>query len=188
MNIDKLLFEIIGQEIKKLWPEIQEIKSKYNDIFNKLSEIKNILEEYGMDIDDNGEIIVNKKYYFYKIADDVMELVSLKTGIPTNEIKNTRRYINNKQPRQIIYFFLLPIAKEYGKSQQTVSNYVANQDHATAIHGRKVIFDLLSTNAEAELELIVYEIINELKKKPYLTEIIEQIEHEIEENRIIYAK
>jgi chromosomal replication initiation ATPase DnaA len=141
-----------------------------------------------MQIDDNGEVIINKKYYFFKIADDVTKLVSLKTGVPVNSIKNNNREINIKQARQIIYFFLLPIAKFYGKSQQTVANYIANQDHATAYHGKKVIFDLLSTNSEVELESVISEVICELKKKPYLTEIIEQIEHEIKKNGTIFTK
>jgi chromosomal replication initiation ATPase DnaA len=187
MNIDKLLFETLGQEIKQLWPEIRELTSKYNDFANKLSEIKDIFEKHGFTIDYNGNLIEDKKHFFYKIADEVIKLVSSKTNVSILEIKNSHkksRITSIKQARQIIYFFLIPIAKFYGKSQQEVSTYVAGQDHSTALHGRKTIFNLLSTNNEVILNLIVFDIIAELKKKSYLVDIIEQIEREIEKNKL----
>ena len=188
MNVfDKLILETAEQEFEETWSEMKIILNIYESVIKKLEDINSILKPFGFVADEGKirELSINDLYY-EDIFNCVIKVISEKSGIPIDFIQNKNKKTKVRkvaQARHICYFFLLPIGRKYGKTSRDISTFVARQGHSNAIQSKDSIFDLISGKNETELKTIITETIKELKKKPYLIEIINQIEREV--NKII---
>ena len=188
MNVfDKLILETAEQEFEAIWPDMKIILDAHESVIKKLEDINSILKPFGFVADEGKirELSINDLYY-EDIFNYVIKVISEKSGIPIDYIQNKNKKTRVRkitQVRQMCYFFLIPIGNRYGKSIQDIATFIAGQDHATALWGKKTIFDLLSGKNEIEIKIIIKEVIKELKKKPYLIVVVNQIEREV--NKII---
>jgi len=137
---------------------------KYNTLENSQSKPGNYAKQFVLnnypDVDNNTAIALYDAFIEgYKVHDEIKEtnyekiidIVCRYYGTTFKTIKVISRDRNIAQTRQVCMYFGMLL--KVGTQKEIASKF--NRNHATAIHAKKVISNLIETNKDIALDIII---------------------------------
>ncbi len=82
---------------------------------------------------------------------NIMDIVSKVSGISINDMKNKNRKPKIHDARRVAIYLSL---KYTSKSLNNIGKYFGNRDHATIIHTRKIVNELIECDDKIIMDLI----------------------------------